>query len=83
MLFRNEPLLLPPTTDIEALAEGFKEYFHDKIETIMNTLKSKSNSITSNNIETDLTTERMDILTTPDTEHIIKTITSWQWNHVN
>ena len=43
----------------------------------MNTLKSKSNCTTSNNIETDfLTTERMDILTTQDMEHIIKTITS-------
>ena len=43
----------------------------------MNTLKSTSNSITSNNIETDLlTTERRDILTTPQTEHIIKTKTS-------
>ena len=77
MLFRNEPLLLPPTTDIKALADGFKEYFHEKIERIMNTLKLKSNRTTSNIIETDfLTTERMDILTTPDMEHIIKTITS-------
>ena len=77
MLFQNEPLPLPLTTDIKALAEGFKEYFHNKIETIMNTLKSKSNSIISNNIETDFfTTGRMDILTTPDMEHIIKTIIS-------
>ena len=77
MLFRNEPLLLPLTTDTKALAEGFKECFHNKIKTIMNTFKSKSNSITSNNIETDFfTTERMDILTTPDMEHIIKTIIS-------
>ena len=39
----------------------------------MNTLRSKSNSITSNNIETDFfTTERMGILTTPDMEHINK-----------
>ena len=77
MLFRNEPLLLPLTTDIKALAEGFKEYFCEKIETIMNALKFKSNTVTSNNIETySLTTERMDILTTPDMEHTIKTITS-------
>ena len=33
--------------------------------------------MTSNNIETDfLTTERMDILTTPDMEHIIETVIS-------
>ena len=56
MLFRNEPLPLPPTTDIKVLAEGFKEYFHEKIETVMNALKFKSNSITSNNIETDFLT---------------------------
>ena len=37
MLSRNEPLPLPPTTDIKALTEGFKESFLNKIETIMNT----------------------------------------------
>ena len=77
MLFRNEPLPLPPTINIKALVEGFKECFHGKIETIINALKFKSNRITSNNIETIfLTTERMDILTTPDMDHTIKTITS-------
>ena len=43
----------------------------------MDALKLKSNSITRKNMDTDfLTTERMDILTTPDMEHIIKIITS-------
>ena len=60
MLLRNEPLLLPLTTDIKAQAEEFKKYFHGKIEKIMDALQLKSTRITSNNIKTDfLRTERM------------------------
>ena len=35
MLFRNEPLLLPPTSDTKKLAEAFNQFFIEKIDKIM------------------------------------------------
>ena len=35
MLFRNEPLLLPPTSDTKKLADDFNQFFIDKIDKIM------------------------------------------------
>ena len=35
MLFRNEPLLLPPTSDTKKLADDFNQFFIEKIDKIM------------------------------------------------
>ena len=35
MLFRNEPLPLPPTCDTKKLADDFNQFFIEKIDKIM------------------------------------------------
>ena len=57
LLYRNEPLPLPPTTDVQLLVNEFNEFFITKSLTIMNNLQpSDDNPIDPTYIKSDCLT---------------------------
>ena len=70
LLFRNDPLPLPPTDDKQKLANEFNEFFCKKVQTIMDNLQPiQETSIDPHYIETEyLTNDRFNEFETID-EH--------------
>ena len=76
LLFRKEPLPLPPTNDKQKLANEFNESFSKKVQSIMNYLQaSAEHDIEPHYTETDyLTNYRLDEFETRDENTVLKLI---------
>ena len=76
LLFRNEPLPLPPTNDKQKLANEFNEFFRTKIQKIMDYLQpTEEHDTEPHYIETDyITNHRFNEFETLDENTILKLI---------
>ena len=76
LLFRNEPLPLPPTNNKQKLANEFNEYFRTKIQKIMDYLQPiEEHDTNPHYIETDyITNHRFNEFKTIDEDTILKLI---------
>ena len=85
LLFRKEPLPLPPTNDKQKLANEFNEFFIKKVQSILENLQpSEEHDIEPHYIETDyLTNHKFNEFGTIDENIVHKLIKESKTNHVN